>query len=297
MRIIIIGASGLVGSSLYSAAKQEGIDVIGTYNTGKSNVLIHYDMRVESLKSIVPDLRPQDIIYILSAYSNPSWIFDNQDEARNLNLFATKRLIDEIVNFGSRIVFMSSVEVFDGELGNYNEESSPRPLNLYGKMKFEIEKYLAEKQTNSTIVRTGWNVGWTYKSRCVVKLTYETLIRPYAKMAKDNVFSIIDVRDTARGLLEIGKKSSMKICHLASTPLIFRTELASYIMNFSKYKDRMSYDEGLFSEIPYSEPRSRLNHLDNSLAVSSLGITFRNPEEIIRQKVDLIDNYITYLKT
>ena len=35
---------------------------------------------------------------------------------------------------------MSSVEVFDGTEGRYNEKHKPNPLNYYGKLKFDIEK-------------------------------------------------------------------------------------------------------------------------------------------------------------
>ena len=44
-----------------------------------------------------------------------------------------------------------------------------------------------------------------------------------------------------------------------------------------------------FSDITYSEPRGRLNHLDNSLSLSLLGMKYKTPEEIIRQKVELLD--------
>ncbi len=289
MRIIIIGASGLIGSNLYAAATAAGQEVIGTYHTVRKDGLVHYDMRSESLRAIVPDLAPGDVVYLLAAYANPSWIYENQAPSRHLNLLATKRVIDEVFEAGARLVFMSSVEVFDGKHGNYSEESVPRPLNLYGWMKFEIEQYLAKGESQSCIVRSGWNVGWILEHRCVIKLTYETLMRPGARMAKDNTFSISDVRDTAEGLLKISENDSLRICHLASTPYVVRTELASLIQSFSKYKNMMAYEVVSFSDIPYSEPRGQYNHLNNTLAISSLGMNFKPPEEIIRQKVELLD--------
>jgi len=297
MRIVIIGASGLIGRNLYAAARSSGRKVVGTCHIRKNKELVSYDMRSQSLRSVLPDINSSDVVCLLSAYSNPSWIYNNQDEAFQLNLFATKRLINEVFEVGARLIFMSSVEVFDGKEGNYNEKSSPGPINLYGKMKFEIENYLLEKGGKSCIVRTGWNVGWDFNDRCVIRLTYNTLIHPEAKMAKDNIFSIIDVRDTVEGLLRLCDNPGIRVCHLASNPSIVRTELASLIMNFSKYKDLMAYEVVLFSDIPYSEPRGRCNHLDNSFAISSLGINFRPPKEIIRQKVELLDRHIADIKS
>lgn len=114
-------------------------------------------------------------------------------------------------------------------------------------------------------------------------------MRPGAKMAKDNTFSILDVRDTAEGLLRLSDNDSLRICHFASTPYIVRAELASLIQSFSKYKDMMAYKVVSFANIPYSEPRARLNHLDNTLAVSRLGMKFKPPKKIIRRKVELLD--------
>ncbi len=296
MRLVIVGASGVIGFTLYNSAKVLGYNVIGTYNNKVREGLIKYDIRFDSLRAIVPDLGSNDIVYFLSAYTNPSWIYDNQAAAYSLNLDATKRSINEILETKARLVFMSSVEIFDGNQGNYNEQSTPNPLNLYGRMKYEIEKYLTQKKSISCIVRTGWNIGWGIEGRCVIKLTYKTLLRHGAKMAKDNIFSIIDVRDTARGLLKLGKKPSLKICHFASTQPVVRTELAELIMKFSKYKDLMAYQVGSFSDMPYSEPRGRRNHLDNSFAKSALKMNFNPVKEIVKQKVELLDNKIEFLK-
>ena len=134
-----------------------------------------------------------------------------------------------------------------------------------------------------------WNVGWNATHRCVISLTYETLLKPEAKMANDNTFSISDVEDTARGLLKISEHESLQLCHLASQPYIVRNDLAAQIQSLSKYGGKMGFEIVAFSEIPYSEPRAQYNQLDNSLAVSLLGMSFINSEEIIRQKVDLLD--------
>lgn len=289
--MIIVGASGLIGSALFAAARALPREVIGTCYSHENKEFLRYDLLCDQLGPIVAGIRPEDTVYLLSAYTNISWIYANQVKARELNLHATKRLIDEIAKAGARIIFMSSVEVFDGEQGNYNEQSLPHPLSLYGRMKFEIEEYLLKKKYKSCIVRTGWNVGWNIDNPCVIKLTYKALMTPGAKMAQDNIFSIIDVRDTCEGLLRLFDRPDVALCHLASAS-ITRTQLASMIMNFSKYKEQMSYETVLFSDIRYPEKRGRNNQIDNSFAVSSLGMNFMPLKDIIHQKVILLDRYI-----
>lgn len=288
-RMIIVGASGVMGNALYAAARVSKKEVIGTYYSHQCNGLLRYDMCKERLGNVIGGIGPQDTVYLLSAYTNVAWVHAHQDIASELNLHATKRLIDEIAQTGARIIFMSSVEVFDGQQGNYNENSLPNPLTSYGRMKFEIEKYLLKKKCKSCIVRIGWKVAWDADSPCVIKFTYQALMGPGAKIARDNIFSLIDDRDICEGLLRIFDRPEVAICHLASTPPVVRTDLASMVMKFSKYKDRMSFETALFADIPYSEKRSRDTHLDNSFAVSTLGMNFRSPEDIIRQKVELLD--------
>jgi len=289
MSIVIIGASGLIGRNLFNIISEEGRSLIGTYQSRKIDGLVHYDMRHQDIQAIVPHLSCEDTVYLLSAYSNPSWIFTHEPQARELNLIATKRLIDQVNKAGARVIFMSSVEIFDGKSGNYKEGAVPHPLNLYGKMKLEIEKYLINSSGKYCIVRTGWNVGLALEDRCVVKLTYETLVGPDAKMANDNMFSIIDVKDTARGLLRLSENKSITICHLSSNPPVVRSRLADMVISFSKFKNLMHYEAVKFSDIPYSEPRGRLNHLDNSLAIRELSMEFTPSEEVIRRKVEYLD--------
>jgi len=186
-------------------------------------------MSTQSILEVVPSLGPDYTVILLSSFVDQTWVFENPEKSHELNVVATKRVIDEVMDLEARLIFMSSVEVFDGTSGNYNEKSMPAPLNLYGHMKFEIVQYLEQKKGRSCVVRTGWNVGWNATHRCVISLTYETLLKPDAKMANDNTFSISDVQDTAKGLLRIGDHEAVRICHLASQPHIIRNNLAALI--------------------------------------------------------------------
>lgn len=288
-RLIVVGASGLIGGHLFALARGQGLPVVGTCHRRARPGLLNFDMQTKRLEAAVTDLGEGDVVCLLAAHSNPSWIHAHAEEAARLNVVASKALIDGVIARGARLVFMSSVEVFDGKTGDYSEESSPNPLNLYGRMKVEIEEYLAVQAPGSCIVRTGWNVGMATDHRCVVALTYETLLRPGARMARDNVFSLIDVRDTAAGLLRICAEPGLSICHLASEPPVLRKELAALVKKQSRYGQRMAFDEVAFADIPYSEPRGRLNHLDCRRTAGRYGLSFRPPTEVIMAKVALLD--------
>ena len=199
------------------------------------------------------------------------------------------RFIDCLRKVQPHLVFMSSVEVFDGKDGGYSEGAKPNPLNLYGKLKLEVEDHLRTTYPRSTIVRTGWNVGMDSSSRCVVRLTYESLLKSDARMANDNVFSIIDASDTATGLARLIGADDVSEIHFAADSPLIRTELAELVKAHSVRGPEMNYTHCKFSDIQYTEPRGRLNDLDNSFAMTRLGLSFRAVRDVVRQKVGILD--------
>ena len=290
---IIIGASGLIGKALYDNFIQHNEPVIGTYSTHhENNNLIKFDLLSSNFDWLKKIIKEHDNVYIMAANSDPSWIFSNPSEAKKLNIDATKTFVDGLKEKNPRIIFMSSVEVFDGKTGNYKELDKANPLNLYGRMKLNIEEYLRNNYSKSTIVRTGWNIGLDTRSRCVVRLTYDSLLRENAKMAIDNFFSISDVEDTANTLRLLGQKSEIKEIHICSDEVIRRDELADLIIENSIYKNNMNYLKCNFSEIKYSESRGRVNNLSNQLSKDLLNVTYKNTTEIITNKIKFIDRML-----
>ena len=287
-KFYIIGASGLIGGALFSLLKSKNLNVVGTYSNNKEEALIYFDMNKGDYRCF-DNVNEGDIFYLLSAYSNPSWIAQNKTQAEELNYTSTIKLIDFLMKKKAKIVFMSSVEIFDGTKGNYSEKDYPNPLNYYGKLKLSIEKYLLDNSNNYTIVRTGWNVGLNEKSRCVVQLTYETLLKPNAKMAIDNFFSLSSIEDTAEGLYRSSMQNNLRKIHICSSEIISRLEMATILKNESKKGIDMDFSECHFKDIPYSEPRGRINDLDNFLSKDLLGMKYSNAYELIRKKIVYLD--------
>lgn len=287
---IVIGASGLIGGALYDQFKKNSQEVIGTHtHHPRMQDLIKFDMEGDDFADLCEFVGAGDNVYIMSAYSSPSWIYKNREAAEKLNLTGTIRLIEALRLKNPRIIFMSSVEVFDGVKGKYMEFDQPNPLNYYGVLKFEIEKYLKNNFAKSTIIRTGWNVGLDVRSRCVVKLTYDSLLEPNARMANDNYFSISDVRDTAEVLRLLSGHPEVRELHICADEVINRAALAKLIQQTSKNGHKMGYKECSFFDIEYSEPRGRVSDLDNSLSKAVLGASYRKALDIIADKVKFID--------
>ena len=287
-RIIIIGASGVIGGALYQVARSIRMEVIGTALMHMRYGFVPYDMRTVSIRDAIPDLNKNDVVVLLAGYISPAWIYLNQAEAWMLNLYASKRLVDDAECAGARIVFLSTDQVFDGKYGDYEEADMPHPLNLYGLMKATMESHVLAT-AKGVVARTGWNVPWVQGQHCPVAQCYETLLKPNAKMATDNFFNVSDVNDTARELLRLAMyEPTQRIHHLVSRPGISRAELARTIKARSFIGKNMAFEEVPFSEIAYSEPRPKLAYLRQSKHCNG---AFALPSSVIARKIDRLDGW------
>ena len=77
---------------------------------------------------------------------------------------------------------------------------------------------------------------------------------------------------------------------MSSPHTVKRTELADFIIKHSKRGKDMKYEKVPFSEIKYTEPRSRLNHLRSQIKFVNEKMAFRSPYETILEKVRFLDN-------
>lgn len=291
-RLVVVGASGVIGSALMRVARAAGREVVGTAHSRRQDELIAYDMRQAPLRAAVPDLGGDDVVFLLAGYISAPWIFANPDAARQLNLEASRRVADEVLAVGARLVFMSTDAVFDGETGGYVETSPPRPLSLYGRLKVAMEDHVLAAKGEGIVTRTGWNVPWEKAAHCAVAQCYETLLTSGARMAGDNIISLSDVDDTARGLLALAgaEPPAHRIYHLVSAPGVGRAELAATIKATSRWGHAMGYDVVPFASLHYDEPRPTRAFLCSG-RLASLGVAFAPPQEVTRRKVGLLDKW------
>lgn len=291
-RLIIVGASGVIGSALLSAAVNAGRKVVATGNSRTAHMIWPLDIRTERLQSLVPDLSANDVVFLLAGYSAPGWIFDNPDEARALNFDASRRLADEAFAAGARVVFASTDQVFDGKRGGFLETDATHPLNLYGRLKAIMEECITAVPGLGFVARMGWTVPWDATSHCGVTQCYNALLSPNARMAYDNCINITDVDDVARGMLAMAdnRPPLSPIYHLVGAPELSRVALADIIRGSSRFGAAMEYASIPFSSLPYTEPRP-VRAFMRSARLEELGLAFSDARDVVRRKVALLDEW------
>ncbi len=169
-KILILGGSGLVGSTLIKYLPSEWI-ISSTFNSNKiiiSNVesfkvdfLENIEEIIFLIKKIVPD-------YIVHTVAFPSVDFceENSTIANNLHVNTTKLIATASSNINSKLVFLSTDAVFKGELNKkYTENDIPNPINHYALTKLQAEKIILDSSKRNVVLRTAVIYGAHPKSR------------------------------------------------------------------------------------------------------------------------------------
>jgi len=154
MRLLVIGASGLVGGAVYRLAQKHGWLVVGTSTQG-NELFQKYDVLSDSPERLGDfiTLNRDTVAVIAAAKTNIAWCSEHQAEAYAINVDSVKRLLTYLTAHGVRTLYYSSDAVFNGNFGNYTEASFKEPLNIYGKQKAEMEDWLSSNLPSVLVYR------------------------------------------------------------------------------------------------------------------------------------------------
>jgi dTDP-4-dehydrorhamnose reductase len=170
-KILLIGANGFLGTNI--------IEKIYNSRDYKKNLsIIPADIRNDHLDSSLPfyyiditdkkdtekkilDLSP-DVILQTAAMTNVDGCEVNKKLAHKINVEGTKNIISICKKTNTKLVFLSTDFVFDGEIEthSYSEEDMPNPLSYYGKTKYKAELAIYASGINYLICRTSVLYGW-----------------------------------------------------------------------------------------------------------------------------------------
>jgi dTDP-4-dehydrorhamnose reductase len=176
MRILITGASGLVGINLALEAARLGLaqanqgggpgdEVYGVANSRS--------LRTSAFRIVQADLLAPGEMERLLDQLQPDWVINcaalavvdacenDPDLAYRLNTEFPGKLAAYVARGGARLLHLSTDAVFDGQRGGYTEEDLPNPLSTYARTKLDGEQAVLEADPQAAVARVnlfGWSL-------------------------------------------------------------------------------------------------------------------------------------------
>ncbi len=148
MKLLVTGASGLVGQAVVRLALQQKMDVVGQSRTQSLGDIEHYQCDIHSQTDWQVALNSVDCVIHCAArvHQMTETSHSSIDAYREVNTDGTLNLARQAVNAGvKRFIFISSIKV-NGEFSLFNKPFSYQaeqiPNDPYGLSKYEAEQKL-----------------------------------------------------------------------------------------------------------------------------------------------------------
>ena len=231
MKVLVLGATGFVGSYLVERALAAGHDVLGTsYNptidprdwAGFQDRIVRCDIRYrEQTDRVIAGFRP-DVVYLLSAQSYPALSWQAPIETLDTNVLGTANVYESIRAAGiDPVVVVACSRAQYGEVQAdaipVKEEHPLRPLHPYGISKVATEmlalQYWSNWKIRSVCARIFNTTGARKTGDVCADLTQRVArieagqIPPVLKVGNQDTWrAITDVRDLASALELLAEK-------------------------------------------------------------------------------------------
>ncbi len=230
-RILVTGASGLLGNKIVSYAVQNGHEVYSAYQKNPPRVgtpLLLDLTEATHVEKAVSKALP-DAIINSAAMTDVDMCEQQPDLARRVNSIAVSHLANSAKVYNVFLIQVSTDYVFDGEKGLYTETDLPSPVNEYGRSKLEGEEMAKLAGDDSwAVARASVVYGWGRPQRSnAATYVHDRLTKgEQIKMVKDQFCSPTYNDNLARMVLEIAEKKLPGVLNTSGASRVNRYDFA-----------------------------------------------------------------------
>jgi len=218
VNLLVIGASGHLGSEVARLALTAGASVTGTHARPETPAQVHAWSRLDvcdpfAVHQLIQRVRPDAVIN--ASYARGSWAAMAPGAAHVASASAA---------VGARLVHISSDAVFGGRPEHYTEDDDPAPVTSYGAAKAAAETAVAAVDPSAAIVRTSLILG--DETTPQVRFALDLLTgRAVGHLFTDEIRCPVDGADLASAVLELVGNDYAGVINIAGPQAVTRAEL------------------------------------------------------------------------
>ncbi|KAK6352508.1 hypothetical protein TWF730_009332 [Orbilia blumenaviensis] len=212
-KVLVTGATGLLGRQVVRAFDEAGWEVIGTgFSRANPPQILKVDVTEKGqVEKILDDVRPAIIIHC-AAEKSPDKCASDPAGTKALNIAASQLLAEQSAARDIVLVYISTDYVFDGTPGAapYEADAETNPPNFYGETKRDGEIAVIKASDRAVVVRVPLLFGSGDNTESAVNILIDTI---WNKAGKDKVdmdhWAIrypTNTEDVARVLKDVAEK-------------------------------------------------------------------------------------------
>ncbi len=266
-KLVLVGARGLLGRALHEILP---VECYTLHELDKEELDITNRERVlETIRAFNPDW-----VIHMAALTDVDYCEKHPGEAIRINEEGTKNICMALQGCKSKLLFMSTSMIFNGEKEEpYVEEDTPAPINIYGRTKLMAEKIISSslQADDYLIIRTSWLFGRDGKN-FLSRMPLLVKNNRRLKIDRETEGTLTYVKDLAGALvhlLESGEQGVFNITNKGCCTIWETIQLIAAA--FGVGLDNMKPVE--YDKLGYRAPRPRMQALDISKLERRYNIT------------------------
>ena len=294
MKLFLTGASGLVGSAFAQAAARRGHHVTGIVGAFAGPLPGVNEKRAldltddAAITSAILEAFP-DAIVNCAAVAEPARCDADPALAQALNVTLPATLARLAHHLSAKLIHLSSEQVFDGASSSpYSLQSTPKPINLYGRQKLESERLVHATAPDFAITLRAPIL--TGNSLSGARSLHERLFAEWAagKTARafsDEIRQPCTAANLADLMLELLERNDTRgVYHWAGAETLSRLEIARRIRAHFKLSETAAPIEAITRS---ADPRAASKrHVTLTLDLKPLAGKVKTPIETFDAQLD-----------
>ena len=284
MKILVLGGSSLIGNFFIHNSTDH--EIITTFNKNKINTPNMISKKInlpddwDKLQKLILEKKP-DVILNTMGFSNSDFCETNLEKVYALHVQVTEKITTLCSKINSKIIFLSTDYVFDGQKGNYVETDETNPINYYGHTKNLAEK-ITLKNKNNLVLRTAMIYGSSPKVR-FLRYVIENLSNNQEINTYDDIFnSATNLSELTNGISKAIEFNANGIYHMVGSNCVSRFDFATAVAKV------FNFNEELIKPVSINSAKLKAERpvnacLNNSKAEKAFDIKFSSINEGIKQ--------------